>query len=342
MLTLAAFEHGICQLRHLTVLSMNGTRHDLHRELLLRMLVSALPLLVRLDLSIDLVQESVGIAVDTHTIVHIPEKLEPHPTTSFLNILGGKFSHGIATLDLSGRTTLHSQDMRQLLLFEASTLTSLNVSRCNLKDPGMVIQSIATCSRLKTLNLAHAFHDNAAFVPTAEIKFPKKIQQINVQGVPVMHGSDAFVRLMQSCPCLQSIASDWAMDDRCWAMLADANATNSDQATSLKLCLSRTLSATQCSGLTKEGWHQSMNTGTYAEQLKELSIGQGVPVDDSSLMITLSLATRLETLHLNRCTRLSDRCLQRFGEGLGLVGVFCKDPGAHSVDILNATIARIG
>ena len=85
-------------------LSMNGIRHTLPRELLVRMLVSALPLLVRLDLSIDVLYDSVGISVDTCTVVHIPELREPHPTTSFLQVLGGKFSHGIATLNLSGRT----------------------------------------------------------------------------------------------------------------------------------------------------------------------------------------------------------------------------------------------
>jgi len=104
--TLHSVEHGICRMRHLTTLHLSGVRHSIHsREMLARMIVSSLPLLLHLDLSVDatIATTEQSSADSLHTVT-LPEKCEIH--SQLLDILGGKFAVGLSFLSLNGRRFL--------------------------------------------------------------------------------------------------------------------------------------------------------------------------------------------------------------------------------------------
>ena len=166
--TLHGIEEGICRLRHLTLLSIKGTQHDVAtRELLARMLVSSLPLLLHLDLSIEINACPItsDLSSNASKIVTLIERIEMNST--FLDILSGKFAQGLSTLLLNGRRNLSSISVRRLLTFESQSLCVLGLNRCELTDPSLILPAIGTCVRLTSLSLHDSFATNTAWIQTS-------------------------------------------------------------------------------------------------------------------------------------------------------------------------------
>ena len=315
------------------------------------MVVSSLPLLLHLDLSTSMKVENRGNdrLCDSHTWIQTTDTIDTTAATSasFLDIVGGTFTYGLAVLHLSGRQRLLPAALRRLLLFEASTLLVLSLSHCYLHQPELLLHTISTCSRLLDLNLHDAFHSSCPWLTIDELCFPTKLKRVDVRGVAVSNGSLAFIKLTTDCVHLEDVQSDWKFSDASFAMVVGGGGgggTTHCPFKALHLCTFAAATTGQAyPGLTAQGWNTVMNMTTpthttpVAAQLHHLSIGNSLNVSDDSLMVTLSLATNLISLHLNRCHHITDRAFGRFGEGLGLVGLFCNS----KQKIMNSTISRM-
>ena len=334
-------------MRHLTSLAMSGVRHTLQsRELLARILVSSLPLLLHLDLSLQIYvnKDRNQDQLIESNIVTTKEHIEQPGLATFLDVLGGKFAKGLASLSLAGRRYLDSAALRRLLLFEARSLLSLSLNNCELKNPSVVLSSVGTCVRLKKLSLRSAFSNSTSWIATEDMheltRRLTKLTHLDVRGIQPVSGPDALSCILVNCQALSTLKSEMKYDDTSLLLLSTL-----EQLKTLNLCSSRAFTGARIEGISVQGFKDGINHG-IANHLESLSLGgsAGPGICDASLAVTLSLATSLTTLQLNGCARISDVTFERVGEGRGLVGIFVSDSFKSvqsTIDSTNSMISRI-